>query len=117
MDGTEGSGSESQRPRQVTQGLPAGPGGGSARRFRIPDHQDLTELRGAVVVLQTATDMGRRTAEVLSNSEIASRLYLGKRTVKWHIRKILHVLGSQTERRRWRDICRCRYREEDPGSN
>lgn len=32
-------------------------------------------------------------AEGLSNSEIASRLYLGESTVKWHIRKILRTLG------------------------
>ncbi len=32
-------------------------------------------------------------AEGLSNSEIASRLYLVESTVKWHIRKILRALG------------------------
>lgn len=32
-------------------------------------------------------------AEGLSNSEIASRLYLGESTVKWHVRKILRALG------------------------
>jgi PAS domain S-box-containing protein len=87
--------------------------------------QDVTELRAAAEVLnQTATDLGRRAAELhnlpdrprprhdlaklltarqieilalvaegLSNSEIASRLYLGESTVKWHIRKILRALG------------------------
>lgn len=32
-------------------------------------------------------------ADGLSNSEIASRLYLGESTVKWHVRKILKALG------------------------
>jgi PAS domain S-box-containing protein len=32
-------------------------------------------------------------AEGLSNAEIASRLYLGESTIKWHIRKILKALG------------------------
>lgn len=32
-------------------------------------------------------------AEGLSNGEIASRLYLGESTVKWHVRKILRALG------------------------
>jgi PAS domain S-box-containing protein len=86
--------------------------------------QDVTELRTAAEVLETATDLGRRAAELhnlppksgrgqdltklltprqieilglvaegLSNSEIASRLYLGESTVKWHVRKILRALG------------------------
>jgi PAS domain S-box-containing protein len=86
--------------------------------------QDVTELRAAAEVLQSATDLGRRAAELhslpghphssedltklltlrqieilalvaegLSNSEIASRLYLGESTVKWHVRKILRALG------------------------
>lgn len=87
--------------------------------------QDVTELRAAAEVLnQTASDLGRRAAELhslpsplgrgqdlsklltarqieilslvaegLSNSEIASRLYLGESTVKWHVRKILRALG------------------------
>lgn len=86
--------------------------------------QDVTELRAAAEVLETATDLGRRAAELhnlpprsrpgqdlsklltprqieilalvaegLSNSEIASRLYLGESTVKWHVRKILRALG------------------------
>jgi PAS domain S-box-containing protein len=84
--------------------------------------QDVTELRAAAEVLETATDLGRRAAELhnpkarpgqdltklltarqseilglvaegLSNSEIASRLYLGESTVKWHVRKILKALG------------------------
>ncbi len=88
--------------------------------------QDVTELRAAAEVLnQTASDLGRRGAELhgfpsrsgpaaeelpklltarqieilalvaegFNNSEIASRLYLGESTVKWHIRKILRALG------------------------
>jgi PAS domain S-box-containing protein len=86
--------------------------------------QDVTELRAAAEVLhQTATDLGRRAAELrstdrprdgdltkllsprqleilalvaegLSNAEIASRLYLTGSTVKWHVRKILRALGA-----------------------
>jgi len=86
--------------------------------------QDVTELRAAAEVLhQTASDLGRRAAELhglpsrsrdadlnkllssrqleilalvaegLSNAEIASRLYLTESTIKWHVRKILRALG------------------------
>ena len=86
--------------------------------------QDVTEVRAAAEVLhQTASDLGRRAAELhrlpdrprhddltkllsprqveilalvaqgLSNVEIASRLYLTESTVKWHVRKILRALG------------------------
>jgi PAS domain S-box-containing protein len=88
--------------------------------------QDVTEVRAAADVLhQTASDLGRRAAELhdgfperghrdpdltqlltarqleilslvaegLSNSEIASRLYLTESTVKWHVGKTLRALG------------------------
>lgn len=86
--------------------------------------QDVTELHAAADALhQTASDLGRRAAELrtpsragrdadltkllsprqleilaliadgLSNVEIASRLYLTESTVKWHVRKILRALG------------------------
>jgi PAS domain S-box-containing protein len=86
--------------------------------------QDVTELRAAAEVLETATDLARRAADLhgapgrrrsgedlsklltarqieilglvaegFSNAEIASRLYLGESTVKWHVRKILRALG------------------------
>ncbi|HEX7279173.1 MAG TPA: PAS domain-containing protein [Solirubrobacterales bacterium] len=86
--------------------------------------QDVTEVRAAAEVLhQTATDLGRRAAELhrfpnrsrdgdltktltsrqveilslvaegLNNAEIASRVYLTESTVKWHVRKILKALG------------------------
>lgn len=86
--------------------------------------QDVTEVRAAAEVLhQTASDLGRRAAELhrlpdrsrnrdltkslstrqleilalvadgLNNAEIASRLYLTESTVKWHVRKILRALG------------------------
>jgi PAS domain S-box-containing protein len=86
--------------------------------------QDVTEVRAAAEVLhQTASDLGRRAAELnhfpdrsrdeglgktltsrqieilslvaegLNNAEIASRLYLTESTVKWHVRKILKALG------------------------
>jgi PAS domain S-box-containing protein len=86
--------------------------------------QDVTEVRAAAEVLhQTATDLGRRAAELnrfpdhsrnddlskaltsrqieilalvaegLNNTEIASRLYLTESTVKWHVRKTLKALG------------------------
>lgn len=86
--------------------------------------QDVTEVRAAAEVLhQTASDLGRRAAELhglpersrdedltkllsprqaeilghvaegLSNAEIAARLYLTESTVKWHVRKILRALG------------------------
>lgn len=87
--------------------------------------QDVTEVRAAAEALhQTATDLGRRAAELhsfpdrsrdedlsraltsrqveilglvaegLNNAEIASRLYLTESTVKWHVRKILKALGA-----------------------
>jgi PAS domain S-box-containing protein len=86
--------------------------------------QDVTELHAAAEALhQTATDLGRRAAELraprrrtgdpdlaklltprqieilvlvaegLSNAEIGSRIYLTESTVKWHVRKILRALG------------------------
>jgi PAS domain S-box-containing protein len=86
--------------------------------------QDVTEVRAAAEVLhETASDLGRRAAELhrlpersrdgdltraltarqieilalvaqgLSNAQIGARLYLTESTVKWHVRKILRALG------------------------
>jgi len=49
-------------------------------------------------------------AEGLSNPEIASRLYLGESTVKWHVRKILKALGVAN-----RAQAVARYLSAEPG--
>ena len=60
------------------------------RRFPAPSGRDgdldksLTSRQLEILAL---------VAEGLSNTEIASRLYLSESTVKWHIRKILRALG------------------------
>src|SRR5215203_2043467 len=99
---------------------------GSGKPLRLTGTvQDVTEVRAAAEVLhQTASDLGRRAAELhalphrprreddlaklltarqleilslvaegLSNSQIATRLYLTESTVKWHIGKVLRALG------------------------
>lgn len=68
--------------------------------------QDVTELHAAAEarVHPATSDLSKLlsprqieilalVAEGLSNAEIASRLYLGESTVKWHVRKILKALG------------------------
>jgi len=68
--------------------------------------QDVTELHAVAEALHQTSkgDLVRLltprqieilglVADGLSNAEIASRLYLGESTVKWHIRKILKALG------------------------
>lgn len=68
--------------------------------------QDVTELHAAAEarVQPTKSNLSKLlsprqieilglVADGLSNAEIASRLYLGESTVKWHVRKILKALG------------------------
>jgi PAS domain S-box-containing protein len=68
--------------------------------------QDVTELYAAAEarVQPAKSDLSKLlsprqieilalVADGLSNAEIASRLYLGESTVKWHVRKILKALG------------------------
>lgn len=64
----------------------------AAELHRLPDRSgngDLTKL-----LTPRQIEILALVAEGLSNTEIASRLFLTESTVKWHVRKILRALGA-----------------------
>ncbi|NEA36852.1 LuxR family transcriptional regulator [Streptomyces sp. SID13031] len=63
--------------------------GETVRRRTVETQQDLTDQEGHIA---------RLAAEGLSNPEIAAALYLSRRTVEWHLRKVFSKLGVTTRR-------------------
>lgn len=71
----------------------AGELGRRAAEIRNPPGHPGTKSDLTKVLTPRQIEILGLVAEGLSNAEIASRLYLGESTVKWHIRKILKALG------------------------
>jgi DNA-binding CsgD family transcriptional regulator len=63
--------------------------GETVRKRTVETQQDLTDQEARIA---------RLAAEGLSNPEIAAAVYLSRRTVEWHLRKIFTKLGVTTRR-------------------
>lgn len=63
--------------------------GETVRKRTVETQQDLTDQEAHIA---------RLAAEGLSNPEIAAALYLSRRTVEWHLRKVFTKLGVTTRR-------------------